>query len=50
MTARLRRWRALRRYRTTLRELERLPPAELARLGIPRSEFRHLACAVARSI
>ena len=44
-----RRWRAKRRYRTTLRELRGLTVRELKQLGIRPSEIRRLAIDVART-
>jgi uncharacterized protein YjiS (DUF1127 family) len=43
----IRRWRARRRYRATLRELRGLTSRELIQLGIRESEIRRLAFDVA---
>lgn len=45
----IRRWRAERRYRTTLRELRGLTERELRQLGIRPSEIRRLARDAARA-
>jgi uncharacterized protein YjiS (DUF1127 family) len=49
MKGTIRRWRQSHRYRTTARELRRLPPAELSALGIRPAEIDRLACLAARN-
>ena len=48
MRTEIRRWLSRRRYRTMLRQLEKLPPEEAQRLGIKRSEYQYLARRVAK--
>jgi len=45
----IRRWRAKRRYRSTLRELRNLSIRELRQLGIRPSEIQRLARGVSRA-
>lgn len=48
MRTAIRRWLYARRYRVTLRQLQRLRPGELESLGIPPWEITHLAREAAR--
>jgi uncharacterized protein YjiS (DUF1127 family) len=48
MNTAIRRWRELRRFRTTVRELQTLSPRELRDLGIRRAEITRLAARAAR--